>query len=94
LGVLVAVGVHLPALLLYMVVGLYGLSFGYLNGTEMQTASSPFLFSIGVIAGYMLILLWISAATLAFRHNAFQIGLRVIGSWVAAIGLLLIGLYL
>jgi urease accessory protein len=93
IGVLVAVGINLPSLLLFVLVAVYGFAFGYLNGTELSIAASPVLFGIGVVSGYLLILLWIVAATLSFKKDWFQIGLRVIGSWVAAIGLLLIGLY-
>ena len=94
LGILVAAGLNLPPSVLFLLVGLFGFVFGYLNGLELPSAASPVLFSLGVVTGFILFFLWITALTLSLKKHWFQIGLRVVGSWVAAIGLLLLGLYM
>ncbi len=94
LGISVAASFRAPSLLLFTVVGIFAFTFGYLVGFELPLAASPFLFAIGVITGFVMLLIWIAAVTLSIQKYWFQLGLRVVGSWVAAIGLLLMGLYL
>lgn len=90
LGLLVAANLRVAAPAAIAIAAVVGLQHGY-AGTlgEEAAARRPLLYAVGLLAGTGLLLLHIE--NIAMRARAFwmQIGMRVIGSWIAAIGLLI-----
>lgn len=94
LGALVAGAWRLPLPMMAGLAGLFGLSHGYENGSAMTPDVAAHLFVPGVaLVGFMAAAV-ISAATLALTAKAqwLRIGVRVAGSWIAAIGILMVGM--
>ena len=89
LGLLVATRFKvppLPALALGLVVGLAD---GYLAVfNERETIERPVLYLLGVSSGVGLLSFHLEALVLRFPAFWMQIAIRVLGSWIAAIGLL------
>lgn len=94
LGILVAGAWRLPLPAVAGLAALFGLSHGYENGSAMTPDVAAHLFVPGVaLIGFMAAAL-VSAVTLALTAKAqwLCIGVRVVGSWIAAIGILMIGI--
>jgi urease accessory protein len=93
LGLLVAAGRRLPLALLIALGAAFGLSHGYENGRAMgpDTATHLFVLGIGAAGGLVVALVSASTIDLATRPWA-RVGVRVVGSWIAAIGIMTIGL--
>jgi hydrogenase/urease accessory protein HupE len=93
LGLLVAAGRRLPLPLLIALGALFGLSHGYENGRAMGPGTAIHLFVPGVAAAGGLVIALVSAATLDLAARPWaRVGVRVVGSWIAAIGIMTIGL--
>lgn len=94
LGVLLALGRSWPLGLLSGLSLLFGLTQGWSNAAEMSQASARFLYASGMIAGaYLVVLLLAAAAVNVQKSPEWQrIAVRIAGSWVAAIGLMVIAL--
>jgi len=93
LGAFVALALPLPPLLLAALVGALGVSHGYANGLAMNAATNPWLFTPGAVTvGYLVVLL-VAAATaiVANKWSAARIAVRAAGSWIFAIGILMLG---
>jgi hypothetical protein len=71
--------------------GLYGSLHGLLNGSTLAAVGAgwPGLVGIGVTA--LLLTLLLSAAVVPICADWGRIAIRVVGSWVAAVGLLMFG---
>jgi urease accessory protein len=93
LGVLVAGAWRLPLLAVAGLAALFGLSHGYENGMAMTHDVAAHLFVPGVALIGFLVAALVSAATLALSARAgwLRTAVRVAGSWIAAIGILMIG---
>ena len=94
LGALVAGAWPLPLPVVVALAALFGLSHGWENGAAMTPETAAHLFVPGVaLIGFMAAAL-VSAATLALSTRAewLRIGVRVAGSWIAAIGILMLGM--
>ena len=94
LGLLLAAAWRMPLALLIALGLLFGLSHGYENGSAMTAAATPYLFAPGVaLSGFILTAL-AGAATLALSAGADwpRVAVRIAGSWIAAIGIMMIGL--
>jgi urease accessory protein len=93
LGLLVAAGRRLPLTLLIALGAVFGLSHGYENGRAMGPDTAFHLFVPGVAAAGGLVVALVSAATIDLATRPWaRIGVRVVGSWIAAIGIMTIGL--
>ena len=93
LGLLVAVGRRLPLMLLIALGTVFGLSHGYENGRAMGPDAAIHLFVPGVAAAGGLVIALVSAATLDLAARTWaRVGIRILGSWIAAIGIMTIGL--
>jgi hydrogenase/urease accessory protein HupE len=68
-----------------------GLLHGYLNGAAMAEAKLGALGLAGVVATLFVLVALAAAAVIAIRVPWGRIAVRVAGSWIAAIGLLLLG---
>jgi urease accessory protein len=93
LGALVAGAWHLPLSAMVGLAALFGLSHGYQNGNAMTPGVAAHLFVPGVaLIGFMAAAV-VSAATVALSTRAewLRIAVRVAGSWIAAMGILMIG---
>jgi urease accessory protein len=94
LGLLLATAWRIPLALLIALGFLFGLSHGYENGRAMtpETATHLFIFGVATIGGLVTAL--VSAATLDLAAKAVWPGVavRIVGSWIAAIGIMMIGL--
>lgn len=94
-GLLVAADRHLPSLLLYALAIVFGSTHGAANGVEVTTATVIYQFIPGLAAGTALVGLYSMVLADFIRHRASNwpsIALRVAGSWIAAVGLLIFGL--
>lgn len=91
LGVLVAADRALP---LPGVVGLglvLGLLHGYLNGTAMSQAGLGFTGIVGIGCAVFAIVALVAAFVVSLHVPWARIAVRVAGSWIAAVGMLLLG---
>jgi len=68
-----------------------GLLHGYLNGSAMSQASLGALGLVGIVATIFVLAALAAALAVALRPPWARIAVRVAGSWIAAIGLLLLG---
>lgn len=94
LGALVALARPLAPALLLGLGALFGLSHGYDNGLALSKGGSIVLFASGVMtAGYLTIVLT-TATTLAIASERAwaRIAVRAVGSWIAALGIMMLGL--
>lgn len=91
LGVLVAVNVKLPNVFVSVLAGLFGILHGLLNGSALAAIGSGPRMIIGSVLMVLVIGLLGSAFTVALKSAWARIAIRVVGSWVAAVGMLMLG---
>lgn len=93
IGALVAFGAPLALEVAVILAVMFGLSHGVANGTAFLAGGNPWLYVAGVTtAGYVVVAI-LSAAVVAARHLTWApIAARTVGSWVAAIGVMVLGL--
>ncbi len=93
LGVLVASDLQMPAVCVAALAIALGLFHGYADGSGIKDAgtSSGVLEFIGIMAALFVIVALISALVVSLRRDWTRIVVRVAGSWIAAIGLLMLG---
>jgi hypothetical protein len=89
LGVLVAAGLRLPPAAMVVVTVLVGTVLGLDNGGAIVVAGGVAL--VGIVAVVLVLSLLASALAVALRADWTRIALRVAGSWVAAVGILMAG---
>jgi urease accessory protein len=93
LGLLVAAGWRLPLSLLIVLGAAFGLSHGYENGRAMAPDTSVHLFMVGVAAAGGVVTALVSAASIDLAATPWtRVAVRIAGSWIAAIGIMMIGL--
>jgi urease accessory protein len=94
LGVMLALGRAWSSSLLSGLALLFGLTQGWSNAAEMTQATARLLYATGMIAGaYLVVLLLAASAVNVQKSPEWQrIAVRIAGSWVAAIGLMVIAL--
>lgn len=68
-----------------------GLLHGYLNGSAMSQAKLGALGLVGIVATLFTVVALAAALVISLRAAWTRIAVRVAGSWIAAIGLLLLG---
>jgi hydrogenase/urease accessory protein HupE len=68
-----------------------GLLHGYLNGSAMAAAKLGALGLVGIVATLFVVVALAAALVVALRAPWARVAVRVAGSWIAAIGLLLVG---
>ena len=68
-----------------------GLLHGYLNGAAMSQAKLGALGLVGIVTALFVAVTLVAALVVALRAPWARIAVRVAGSWIAAIGLLLLG---
>jgi urease accessory protein len=93
LGLLVAAGRRLPMIVLIALGAVFGLSHGYENGRAMVPDTAVHLFILGVAAAGGFVAALVSAATIDLSARPWaRVGVRIVGSWIAAIGIMTVGL--
>lgn len=91
LGVLTAASAQLrPALVVFLAVAL-GLIHGWLNGAAIATAGREASGLIGIAGTIFVVVALGSAVVVSLRKPWTRIAVRVAGSWIAAVGLLVLG---
>ena len=90
LGVLVAADLKLSNTLFTVVVLLVGFAHGVLNGVALKEGPAV-LGLIGIMATLFVLVALISAFVISLKQPWTRIVVRVAGSWVAAIGMLMFG---
>ena len=92
-GVLVAMARPLPPRAFVLGVSLSGLLFGLINGFTMPSqAGGVSLDLFGVVAAIAVVAVLISAQVSVTRRSSLRIAVQVLGSWIAAAGVLSLGL--
>jgi hydrogenase/urease accessory protein HupE len=90
LGLLVAADLWLPADVVAGLAVLLGLVHGFMNGVALEEGAGTFGL-IGIMAMLFILVTIVSALVVSLKRPWERIAVRVAGSWIAAIGLLMIG---
>jgi len=90
-GVLVAADVKLPDGAVAALAGGLGLVHGFLNGPALAGTGPGALGLLGIAVVAFIFVALASALVISLKAPAARIAVRVAGSWIAAIGLLLLG---
>jgi urease accessory protein len=90
-GVLLAANPKLPPFVVAVLAGLYGSLHGLLNGSTLAAIGAGWRGLLGIVTTGLLLTLLVPAAVVPLRADWGRIAVRVIGSWVAAVGLLMLG---
>ena len=91
LGVMVALDPKLPPLAVAILAGMFGIIHGLLNGSALAAIGAGPMSLFGIAATVLITGLLISAFVVSLRAAWTRIAVRVAGSWVAAIGILMFG---
>ncbi len=91
LGGLVAADARLPIGATTVLAALLGLFHGYLNGTAMAQPRLGALGLLGVVAAVFTLVALAASLVVPLRAAWARVVVRVAGSWIAAVGLLLLG---
>ena len=91
-GALVALDRNLPLVLVSILTCGFGFLHGFLNGTAMAArAGGGFLALFGISLAVFVLVTLVSALVVSLRKYWARITVRVAGSWITAIGLLMLG---
>ncbi len=91
LGALLAADRELPAGVVIGLGALVGLIHGFLNGAESAASGIGFVGLVGSVAALAVLATLMSAAAVSLAQGWTRIAVRVAGSWIAAIGILMLG---
>ena len=92
-GVLVALARRLRSTALAVLVAMAGVLFGVVNGFTMPSAHGGVsLDMLGVVSAVAVLSVLISGQVVVMRSPGLKIAVRVLGSWIAAAGVLSLGL--
>lgn len=94
LGVLVAADLKLPAMAVAALGGFYGALHGLLNGSALATVGAGPLSLFGIVATVAIVMLLVSAAIVPLKAAWTRVVVRVAGSWVVAVGMLMVGWFI
>jgi hydrogenase/urease accessory protein HupE len=90
-GLLVAADARLPPVAVAALAAAYGLLHGLFNGAALAAigAGTPAL--LGIVLTALVLTLLVAAAVTPLRVLWARVAIRIAGSWVAAVGLLMLG---
>ena len=91
LGSLVAADRRLPLAFMAVVALTCGLLNGWFNGAGLAAAGSSGLAAAGIACAVFVIVALLAGQAAALEKKWTRTGVRVIGSWIGAIGLLMLG---
>jgi len=92
LGGLVALARRLPAWLLGAAAAVFGLTHGYANGSAMRPEMLVVNFDAGVVCAGIAVVSLGAGVVLSLTRPWSKVAVRVVGSWIAAIGLMTMAL--
>ena len=88
LGLAVALAITCPSTVVVSLVSAVGLLHGLANGSEIAAPMSPWRFIPGLAAVAILVLAYGIGLVRSLKRPWTQIAVRVAGSWIAAIGIM------
>jgi hydrogenase/urease accessory protein HupE len=91
LGLLVALDLKLPDWSIATLGALFGLMHGLFNGVALSASPDRGLNLLGILTTVFVLLLLASAAVVSLRSPWTRVAVRVVGSWVVAVGMLMLG---
>jgi urease accessory protein len=91
-GLLVALARHVPSWLLVVLGTALGVSVGWANAAEAFGQVSRFRFVAGLAVVGLLLLVYGNGLVRNLKREWTQIAVRVVGSWIAAVSILVLGL--
>ena len=91
LGGLVAADLKIPPRVMITLISFFGLFHGYLNGSVMAQAKLGILGLVGITATVFVFIALIAGFVVSLKAKWTRIAVRVAGSWIAAMGILLLG---
>jgi hydrogenase/urease accessory protein HupE len=91
LGTLVATDLRLPPTVVTALALGLGLVHGGLNGVAMRQAEAGVLGLLGILAALFVLVALVAAYVVSLQRPWMRIVVRVAGSWIAAVGLLMLG---
>jgi urease accessory protein len=89
LGLAVALAFSCPAFLIVIFSAAVGLLQGLANGAEITSAISPWRFIPGLAAVSILVIAWGIGIVRSLEKPWTRVAVRVAGSWIAAIGIMI-----
>jgi hydrogenase/urease accessory protein HupE len=92
LGILVAFARSVPSWLLVALGAVLGISAGWANAAEVVAHASRLRFSAGLAVVGLLLLVYGNGLVRNLRVEWTQIAVRVVGSWIATVSILVLGL--
>jgi hydrogenase/urease accessory protein HupE len=92
LGVLIAADLRLSTAVFTAMVVLVGLTHGFLNGIALKDGPGG-LGLVGIMAALFVLVALAAALVLSLKSLWTRIAVRVAGSWVTAMGILMVGWY-
>ena len=90
LGALIAADLRLPARAFTVLTAAIGIMHGFFNGVALKTGPAV-LGLLGIMSALFVLVAIVSAFIISLKPPWTRIVVRVAGSWVAAMGLLMIG---
>jgi hydrogenase/urease accessory protein HupE len=91
LGLLVAADVKLPPIAVASLAAAYGAFHGLLNGAALALIGAGPATVLGIALTVLVLVLLTTAAIVPLRALWARVAIRVAGSWVAAVGMLMLG---
>lgn len=91
MGVMVAANPKLHPITVATLAGIFGVIHGLFNGSALAAIGAGPMALAGIGATLFVIALLVSAAVVSLRATWTRIAVRVAGSWVAAVGMLMFG---
>ena len=91
-GILVASAGRVPSWLLVALGAVLGISVGWANAAEAFGQVNRFRFIAGLAAVGLVLLVYGNGLVRNLKPEWTQIGVRVVGSWIAAVSILVLGL--
>jgi urease accessory protein len=91
-GILVAFARRVPSWLLVALGAVLGISAGWANAAELVGQASRFQFIAGLAVVGLLLLVYGNGLVRNLKWEWTQIAVRVVGSWIAAVSILVLGL--
>ena len=91
IGALVTLDRKLPLAVVAGLAAAIGLLHGFLNGTSMAQVGGGIVALLGIATGVFVAVALVTAYVVSLRVAWARVAVRVAGSWIAAIGILMVG---
>jgi hydrogenase/urease accessory protein HupE len=91
LGALVAADARLSPVTVAWIAGLYGTLHGFLNGSALAALGAGSSSLLGIVLTVLLLALFSAASVVPVRALWSRVAVRVAGSWIVAVGILMLG---